>query len=318
MFHCFPPGDCFIVFHQGLLHCFPPGFVALFSHQGFVALFSTRVCCIVFHQGFVAFFPPGVCCIVFHQRFAALFSTSVLLHCFPPGVYCIVFHQGFVALFSTRGLLHCFPPGVCCIIFHQGFVALFSTRGLSHCFPLGVCCIVFLQGFVQNENRARNLADVSVLPDLCNSHRHQLVVMLKNHQSLHDIRRRCMLAKEELSINLHTRLRLVECGQPVYTTALQLILLQRVLDTLSYRFLPVFRTVDTSKGWNNQVCPRAIGGINTCHKMRHSTINTVILNPLYCYFEAWPFLFSPQCHSSLGCINEYLTMTVVENRWKCD
>ena len=37
-----------------------------------------------------------------------------------------------------------------------------------------------------------------------------------------------------------------------------------------YRFLPVFGTVDTSKGWNSQVCPRAIGGINTCHKMRHS------------------------------------------------
>ena len=44
--------------------------------------------------------------------------------------------------------------------------------------------------------------------------------------------------------------------------------LHRVLDTLSYRFLPVFGTVDTGKGWHSQVCPRAIGGIGTCHKMR--------------------------------------------------
>ena len=43
-----------------------------------------------------------------------------------------------------------------------------------------------------------------------------------------------------------------------------------LLDYLSYRFLPVFGTVDTSKYCNSQVCPRAIGGINTCHKMRHS------------------------------------------------
>ena len=47
-------------------------------------------------------------------------------------------------------------------------------------------------------------------------------------------------------------------------------LLHRVLDILLYRFLPVFGTVDTGKGWHSQVCPCAIGGINTCHKMRHS------------------------------------------------
>ena len=39
---------------------------------------------------------------------------------------------------------------------------------------------------------------------------------------------------------------------------------------LSDWFLPVFGTVDTGKGWKSQVCPRAIGGITTCHKMRHS------------------------------------------------
>ncbi len=36
------------------------------------------------------------------------------------------------------------------------------------------------------------------------------------------------------------------------------------------RFLPVFGTVDTGKGWESQVCPRVIRGITTCHKMRHS------------------------------------------------
>ena len=46
--------------------------------------------------------------------------------------------------------------------------------------------------------------------------------------------------------------------------------LHRFLDILLDRFLPVFGTCDTSDGWNSQVCPCAIGGINTCHKMRHS------------------------------------------------
>lgn len=65
------------------------------------------------------------------------------------------------------------------------------------------------QSFLQNQTRASHLRDTSVLPDLCNSHRKQLLVMLKNHQQLRDIRRRCMLAKEELSVNLHARLRWV-------------------------------------------------------------------------------------------------------------
>lgn len=65
------------------------------------------------------------------------------------------------------------------------------------------------KGFVQNQNRARNLQDPSVLPDLCASHRKQLKVMLKNHQNMQDIRNRCTAAKEELSANLHTRLRWV-------------------------------------------------------------------------------------------------------------
>ena len=49
-----------------------------------------------------------------------------------------------------------------------------------------------------------------------------------------------------------------------------LCLLHRILDILSNRFLPVFGTLDTGKGWHSQVSPRAIGDIITCHKMRHS------------------------------------------------
>ncbi|KAL0119773.1 hypothetical protein PUN28_007898 [Cardiocondyla obscurior] len=63
------------------------------------------------------------------------------------------------------------------------------------------------QGFLQNQNRASNLGDASVLPDLCNSHRRQLQVMLQNHNQLRDIRRRCTKAKEELSINIYHRLK---------------------------------------------------------------------------------------------------------------
>ena len=54
------------------------------------------------------------------------------------------------------------------------------------------------------------------------------------------------------------------------------ILLHRFLDILLYRFLPVFGTVDTGKGWHSQDCPRAIGGINTCHKMRHSLFLPIV------------------------------------------
>lgn len=63
------------------------------------------------------------------------------------------------------------------------------------------------QAFVQNQNRAGNLGDASILPDLCASHMRQLLVMLRNQQQLRDIRRRCTRAKEELSVNLYQRLR---------------------------------------------------------------------------------------------------------------
>lgn len=60
--------------------------------------------------------------------------------------------------------------------------------------------------FQQNQARAANLGDTSILPDLCASHRNQLLVMLKNHKHLRDIRRRCSKAKEELGLNLYQRL----------------------------------------------------------------------------------------------------------------
>nr|XP_012151184.1 PREDICTED: RB1-inducible coiled-coil protein 1 isoform X3 [Megachile rotundata] len=63
------------------------------------------------------------------------------------------------------------------------------------------------QGFLQNQSRANNLGDASVLPDLCTSHRRQLLVMLQNHNQLRDIRRRCTKAKEELSVNIYHRLK---------------------------------------------------------------------------------------------------------------
>nr|CAD7399452.1 unnamed protein product [Timema cristinae] len=65
------------------------------------------------------------------------------------------------------------------------------------------------QSFLQNQTRANNLGDPSILPDLCASHRRQLQVMLNNHQHLVDIRNRCSRAKEELCHNLHMRLKWV-------------------------------------------------------------------------------------------------------------
>ncbi|XP_017878642.1 RB1-inducible coiled-coil protein 1 isoform X2 [Ceratina calcarata] len=63
------------------------------------------------------------------------------------------------------------------------------------------------QGFLQNQSRANNLGDASILPDLCALHRRQLLVMQQNHNKLRDIRRRCTKAKEELSVNIYHRLK---------------------------------------------------------------------------------------------------------------
>lgn len=65
------------------------------------------------------------------------------------------------------------------------------------------------QSFANNQNRASNTKDPSVLPDLCLSHKQQLQMMARNHQQLCDIRRRCAKAKEELSVNLYHRLKWV-------------------------------------------------------------------------------------------------------------
>lgn len=63
------------------------------------------------------------------------------------------------------------------------------------------------QSFQQNQNRASTLGDTSILPDLCASHRSQLLVMLKNQKELHGIRRQCGKSKDELGNNLLLRLR---------------------------------------------------------------------------------------------------------------
>lgn len=62
------------------------------------------------------------------------------------------------------------------------------------------------QSLVQNQTRAGILNDDSILPDLCASHRRQLLVMWQNQHTLCDIKRRCFKAKEELSMNLYHRL----------------------------------------------------------------------------------------------------------------
>ncbi|XP_061390309.1 RB1-inducible coiled-coil protein 1 [Musca vetustissima] len=61
--------------------------------------------------------------------------------------------------------------------------------------------------FQQNQNRAINLRDASILPDLCASHQSQLLVMLQNHQKIRDHRRCISKAKEELGSNLYARLK---------------------------------------------------------------------------------------------------------------
>ena len=65
------------------------------------------------------------------------------------------------------------------------------------------------QGFIQNQNRVSTLKDKSILPDLCSSHKKQLLVMVSNHKKIQETKKKCKMAKEELAINLHARLRWV-------------------------------------------------------------------------------------------------------------
>jgi len=65
------------------------------------------------------------------------------------------------------------------------------------------------QALQQNSTRASNLGDASILPDLCASHRRQLLVMQTNHRKIRDIRRRIVLAKTELIQNIYMRMKWV-------------------------------------------------------------------------------------------------------------
>ncbi|CAB3385660.1 Hypothetical predicted protein [Cloeon dipterum] len=64
-------------------------------------------------------------------------------------------------------------------------------------------------GLNQNLQRLSKLGDETILPDLCQTHSRHLSVMLKNHQQMRDILKRCTKAKEELSLNLLQRLKWV-------------------------------------------------------------------------------------------------------------
>lgn len=90
--------------------------------------------------------------------------------------------------------------------------------------------------FLQNQARASGLRDNSILPDLCASHRQQLLVMIRNHQHILSIRKRCAKAKEELSVNLHTRLKWVMFIQrQMAENGQQLVLYHEELRRLSRR-----------------------------------------------------------------------------------
>lgn len=66
---------------------------------------------------------------------------------------------------------------------------------------------ILTKGLTQNQSRMTDLRDPSILPDLCHSHKEQLEVMLKQHNELLGIKSRVLMAKNELSQNLHHRLR---------------------------------------------------------------------------------------------------------------
>jgi hypothetical protein len=94
--------------------------------------------------------------------------------------------------------------------------------------------------FLQNQQRAYGLKDASILPDLCASHRQQLLVMKKNHQSIMSICSRTAKAKNELSANLHHRMKWVvfiqnqmsEVGQLLVMHVEELKRLRRKLDVV--------------------------------------------------------------------------------------
>lgn len=61
--------------------------------------------------------------------------------------------------------------------------------------------------FQNNRERFSKIKDSTLLPDLSASHKQQLQMMLSNHKKMSDYRERCIRAKNELSFNLHARLK---------------------------------------------------------------------------------------------------------------
>ena len=61
--------------------------------------------------------------------------------------------------------------------------------------------------FQSNRERFSKVKDSSLLPDLSESHKQQLQIMLGNHKKMIDVRNRCIKAKDELCLSLHSRLR---------------------------------------------------------------------------------------------------------------
>lgn len=84
--------------------------------------------------------------------------------------------------------------------------------------------------FQHNQNRASDLGDASILPDLCESHASQLAVMLNNHERLSDMHRRIYVSKEELSNNLGARIRfMVQLENRISDLDLRMLFFNRCL-----------------------------------------------------------------------------------------
>ena len=85
------------------------------------------------------------------------------------------------------------------------------TQRIHHTHILPLCDWYFTtndwwQGFKANWSRLEAVKDNSILPDLCASHKKQMVEMLTAHQKLLDLKKKCSDAKKELSDNLQHRL----------------------------------------------------------------------------------------------------------------
>ncbi|XP_046675481.1 RB1-inducible coiled-coil protein 1-like isoform X2 [Homalodisca vitripennis] len=82
------------------------------------------------------------------------------------------------------------------------------------------------QAIHQNSTRASNLGDNSILPDLCASHRRQLILMQTNHKRIKDVHRRVVIAKTELIQTIYIRLKWaygVECQMSILSERIHMI-----------------------------------------------------------------------------------------------